>query len=115
MRNLYGGGGYSLEVPVISRPLKNETCNRQIEQSPTQFLKDFAKSDFPGSLIKASTNFMSMNKKCSQGYCMEGDVDRAFQVLADMDGDDKLAPDEIMYTYWILCAFHLLVFEKWLE
>lgn len=33
-----------------------------------------------------------------KGYCMEGDVDRAFQVLADMDGDDKLAPDEIMYN-----------------
>lgn len=33
-----------------------------------------------------------------KGYCMEGDVDRAFQVLEDMKGDDKFAPDEIMYN-----------------
>jgi len=33
-----------------------------------------------------------------KGYCMEGDVERAFQVLEDMKGDDKLAPDEIMYN-----------------
>merc|ERR1719486_1894994 len=33
-----------------------------------------------------------------KGYCVEGDVDRAFSVLEDMKSDEKLAPDEIMYN-----------------
>jgi len=33
-----------------------------------------------------------------KGYCLEGDVDRAFKVLEGMKGEDKLAPDEIMYN-----------------
>merc|ERR1719506_2382592 len=33
-----------------------------------------------------------------KGYCLEGDVDRAFSVLEDMKSDDKFAPDEIMYN-----------------
>merc|ERR1719217_1721907 len=33
-----------------------------------------------------------------KGYCLEGDVDRAFSVLEDMKGDDKFQPDEIMYN-----------------
>merc|ERR1719436_1630160 len=33
-----------------------------------------------------------------KGYCVEGDVDRAFSVLEDMKGDEKFAPDEIMYN-----------------
>jgi len=33
-----------------------------------------------------------------KGYCLEGDIDRGFQVLEEMKKDDKLAPDEIMYN-----------------
>lgn len=33
-----------------------------------------------------------------KGYCLEGDVSRAFQVLAEMKKDDKFQPDEIMYN-----------------
>jgi len=33
-----------------------------------------------------------------KGYCVEGDVDRAFVVLEEMVSDNKFAPDEIMYN-----------------
>eukprot|EP00425_Heterocapsa_triquetra_P006374 CAMPEP_0195158130 /NCGR_PEP_ID=MMETSP0448-20130528/185509_1 /TAXON_ID=66468 /ORGANISM="Heterocapsa triquestra, Strain CCMP 448" /LENGTH=433 /DNA_ID=CAMNT_0040196925 /DNA_START=1 /DNA_END=1300 /DNA_ORIENTATION=- len=33
-----------------------------------------------------------------KGYCLEGDVDRAFHVLEDMKNDGKFMPDEIMYN-----------------
>merc|ERR1719217_1461990 len=33
-----------------------------------------------------------------KGYCLQGDLDRAFHVLEDMKGDDKFQPDEIMYN-----------------
>jgi len=33
-----------------------------------------------------------------KGYCLSGDVDRAFDVLEDMKTDDKFAPDEILYN-----------------
>merc|ERR1719213_699730 len=33
-----------------------------------------------------------------KGYCLEGDVDRAFHVLEEMKNDDKFQPDEIMYN-----------------
>merc|ERR1719461_1048726 len=33
-----------------------------------------------------------------KGYCAVGDVDRAFHVLAEIRGDGKFVPDEIMYN-----------------
>merc|ERR1719213_125387 len=33
-----------------------------------------------------------------KGYCQSGDVDRAFQVLEEMQRDGKFAPDEILYN-----------------
>merc|ERR550532_576334 len=33
-----------------------------------------------------------------KGYCLEGDVDRAFHVLEEMKSDEKFVPDEIMYN-----------------
>merc|ERR1719414_2551533 len=33
-----------------------------------------------------------------KGYCVEGDVDRAFHVLEEMKSDGKFVPDEIMYN-----------------
>ena len=33
-----------------------------------------------------------------KGYCVEGDLDRAFHVVAEMEKDGKLKPDEIMYN-----------------
>ena len=33
-----------------------------------------------------------------KGYCAEGDVDRAFHILEEMQRDNKFAPDEIMYN-----------------
>merc|ERR1719298_304333 len=33
-----------------------------------------------------------------KGYCLSGDVDRAFQVLEEMKRDGKYVPDEIMYN-----------------
>jgi len=33
-----------------------------------------------------------------KGYCLEGDIDRAFRVLEEMKNDDKFQPDEIMYN-----------------
>lgn len=33
-----------------------------------------------------------------KGYCLEGDVDRAFRILAEMKREEKLVPDEIMYN-----------------
>merc|ERR1719311_1398095 len=34
----------------------------------------------------------------AKGYCLQGDVDRAFHVLEEMKNDDKFQPDEIMYN-----------------
>jgi len=53
-------------------------------------LEDMASSSVEPDIITYST--------IVKGYCLQGDVDKAFQVLADMNGDDKLAPDEIMYN-----------------
>merc|ERR1719218_391387 len=33
-----------------------------------------------------------------KGYCLSGDVDRAFEVLEEMKRDSKFAPDEILYN-----------------
>ena len=33
-----------------------------------------------------------------KGYCVEGDLDRAFHIVAEMKKDGKLKPDEIMYN-----------------
>merc|ERR1719262_1770880 len=33
-----------------------------------------------------------------KGYCMSGDVDKAFEVLSEMKRDGKHAPDEILYN-----------------
>jgi pentatricopeptide repeat protein len=33
-----------------------------------------------------------------KGYCMSGDVDKAFQLLKEMEDDGKYAPDEVMFN-----------------
>merc|ERR1719163_2222047 len=33
-----------------------------------------------------------------KGYCLAGEVDRAFEVLKEMKGDGKYSPDEILYN-----------------
>merc|ERR1719387_354191 len=33
-----------------------------------------------------------------KGFCLSGDLDRAFLVLEEMKSDGKFAPDEIMYN-----------------
>merc|ERR1719218_449 len=33
-----------------------------------------------------------------KGYCLSGDLDRAFNVLEEMKRDAKFAPDEILYN-----------------
>merc|ERR1719162_720971 len=53
-------------------------------------LEDMRESSVEPDIITFST--------IVKGYCLEGDVDRAFKVLEGMKGDDKLAPDEIMYN-----------------
>merc|ERR1719272_2818068 len=53
-------------------------------------LEDMQKSKVEPDIITYST--------IVKGYCLEGDVERAFKVLEDMKGDDKFAPDEIMYN-----------------
>merc|ERR1719377_502889 len=53
-------------------------------------LEDMRESSVEPDIITYST--------IVKGYCMEGDVDRAFEVLEDMKSDDKFAPDEILYN-----------------
>merc|ERR1719281_17651 len=53
-------------------------------------LEDMAKASVEPDIITYST--------IVKGYCLEGDVDKAFSVLEDMKSDEKLAPDEIMYN-----------------
>jgi pentatricopeptide repeat protein len=61
------------------------------------------------AMHRASNLLMAMKEACVEpdivtystivkGYCVEGDVDRAFSVLEDMKSDDRLTPDEIMYN-----------------
>jgi pentatricopeptide repeat protein len=56
----------------------------------SELLEDMKESCVEPDIITYST--------IVKGYCLEGDVDRAFCVLEDMKGDEKLAPDEIMYN-----------------
>ena len=37
-----------------------------------------------------------------KGFYLKGDADRAFSILDDMKGDDKLAPDAVSYTHLTL-------------
>jgi len=53
-------------------------------------LEDMQKSSVEPDIITYST--------IVKGYCLEGDVDKAFSVLEDMKGDDKFVADEIMYN-----------------
>merc|ERR1719310_2732460 len=48
-------------------------------------------------------------KTIVKGYCQSGDVARAFEVLKEMKGDGKYAPDEIMYSLLDGCAKQNLV------
>jgi len=56
----------------------------------SQLLEDMKESSVEPDIITYST--------IVKGYCLEGDVDRAFNVLEEMKGDEKFAPDEIMYN-----------------
>jgi len=56
----------------------------------SNLLEDMRESSVEPDIITYST--------IVKGYCLEGDVDRAFQVLEDMKSDDKFAPDEILYN-----------------
>merc|ERR1719377_101896 len=53
-------------------------------------LEDMRESSVEPDIITYST--------IVKGYCLEGDVDRAFDVLEDMKSDGKFQPDEIMYN-----------------
>jgi len=56
----------------------------------SQLLEDMAATCVEPDIITYST--------IVKGYCVEGDVDRAFHVLAEMKKDGKFEPDEIMYN-----------------
>merc|ERR550514_1562407 len=55
-----------------------------------QLLEDMRSSAVEPDIITYST--------IVKGYCLSGDVDRAFEVLEDMKRDSKFAPDEILYN-----------------
>jgi len=68
-----------------------DACARAcIMKRASQFLEDMEVSGIEPDIITYST--------LVKGYCMEGNVDRAFRIVADMKRKDKLAPDEIMYN-----------------
>mmetsp|Transcript_36865 Transcript_36865/g.118864 ORF Transcript_36865/g.118864 Transcript_36865/m.118864 type:complete len:483 (-) Transcript_36865:109-1557(-) len=56
----------------------------------SKLLEDMAETCVEPDIITYSTII--------KGYCVEGDVDRAFHVLAEMKKDGKFKPDEIMYN-----------------
>ena len=56
----------------------------------SKLLEDMAETFVEPDIITYST--------IVKGYCVEGDVDRAFHVLAEMKKDGKFQPDEIMYN-----------------
>merc|ERR1719486_1059253 len=56
----------------------------------SQLLEDMKDSHVEPDIITYST--------IVKGYCLQGDVDRAFHVLEEMKNDDKFQPDEIMYN-----------------
>merc|ERR1719377_510141 len=53
-------------------------------------LEDMKKANVEPDIITYST--------LVKGYCLSGDVDRAFQVLKEMKRDGKFSPDEILYN-----------------
>jgi len=55
-----------------------------------QLLEDMRQSRAEPDIITYST--------LVKGFCLAGDVDRAFRVLDEMKSDGKFAPDEIMYN-----------------
>merc|ERR1719301_30431 len=55
-----------------------------------QLLEDMKESKVEPDIITYST--------IVKGYCLSGDVDRAFEVLEEMKRDNKFAPDEILYN-----------------
>merc|ERR1719263_2325398 len=55
-----------------------------------QLLEDMRQSKAEPDIITYST--------LVKGFCLSGDVDRAFRVLEEMKSDGKFAPDEIMYN-----------------
>merc|ERR1719253_2260806 len=55
-----------------------------------QLLQDMKASKVEPDIITYST--------IVKGYCMSGDVDRAFEVMDEMKRDNKFAPDEILYN-----------------
>merc|ERR1719331_2982272 len=55
-----------------------------------QLLEDMRNSRVDPDIITYST--------LVKGFCLSGDVDRAFRVLEEMKSDGKFAPDEIMYN-----------------
>merc|ERR1719159_261425 len=63
-------------------------CNAMDKAS--MLLVDMKESSVEPDIITYSTII--------KGYCLEGDVDRAFHVLEEMKSDEKFSPDEIMYN-----------------
>merc|ERR1719454_2339723 len=55
-----------------------------------QLLEDMKAGNVDPDIITYST--------IVKGYCLSGDVDRAFQVMDEMKRDGKFAPDEILYN-----------------
>merc|ERR550537_429410 len=68
-----------------------DACARcgSMERVP-KLLEDMKTSSVEPDIITYST--------IVKGYCLSGDVDRAFQVLEEMKRDNKFAPDEILYN-----------------
>merc|ERR1719311_1932474 len=56
----------------------------------SQLLEDMKESKVEPDIITYST--------IVKGYCLAGDVDRAFEVLEEMKSSSKFAPDEILYN-----------------
>eukprot|EP00445_Apocalathium_hangoei_P041727 CAMPEP_0203978424 /NCGR_PEP_ID=MMETSP0359-20131031/102110_1 /ASSEMBLY_ACC=CAM_ASM_000338 /TAXON_ID=268821 /ORGANISM="Scrippsiella Hangoei, Strain SHTV-5" /LENGTH=1051 /DNA_ID=CAMNT_0050916635 /DNA_START=126 /DNA_END=3279 /DNA_ORIENTATION=- len=68
-----------------------DACAKSYTMSrASKLLEDMAETCVEPDIITYSTII--------KGYCVEGDVDRAFHVLAEMKKDGKFQPDEIMYN-----------------
>merc|ERR1719222_499225 len=68
-----------------------DACAKSCAMSKaSQMLEDMAEACVEPDIITYSTII--------KGYCVEGDLDRAFQVLNDMKSDGAFTPDEIMYN-----------------
>merc|ERR1719378_1223572 len=68
-----------------------DACARcgSMDRGPS-LLEDMKKTHVEPDVITYST--------LVKGYCLSGDVDRAFQVLREMKQDGKYAADEILYN-----------------